>query len=128
VKPSGIQFAHGPTDRSDLLRSALTMHLVVEISIPVVDVAFNWPSAMKSVSWFIYFAGGTSFKLQGCKQASKEGCSYLERGDCRIQVYLSSIQHKNLTPSRFVAGLSQITWAKIDEATFLNQEAPTSGS
>ena len=34
------------------------MHLVVEISIPVVDVAFNWPSAMKSVSWFIYFAGG----------------------------------------------------------------------
>lgn len=27
--------------------------------------------------------------------------------------YLSSIEHKNFTPSRFVAVSSQVTWAKL---------------
>ena len=36
-----------------------------------------------------------------------------ERGDYCIWTYLSSLQHKTLTPFRFVADSSQMTWTRL---------------
>ena len=36
-----------------------------------------------------------------------------ERGNYHTRLYLSSIQHKNLTPSRFVADSSKMTLSRV---------------
>ena len=39
-----------------------------------------------------------------------------EEGHYSLQGYLSSIQHKNLTPYRVVTDSSQMTWARLFRA------------